>query len=150
MSSKKDKEIAKAKYIVGTPIQQIADYFKVDPRTIQRWAKEGKWSELRQNNQPSNVVSFVQKPKVDIGRAIAQLTDNLELINATLMELHAALPEAVDGAKGGIASAIARLIELKRKIKPESIAELADRAIELGFGPDDFLAELKNAWQRRA
>ncbi|WP_414755560.1 hypothetical protein [Anabaena sp. CCY 9910] len=165
MSQQKDKlkEIAKAKFITGESIQAIADSIKVNRRTIERWAGEndGEWRKLRDKNATTNVIQLQPKPKQKLGgtqlrenfresKPVGSPIDDIVAIESAISELHDSLPIAEDRAKGGIAGAIARLIELKRKLKPETVADLVERAIELEIGPDEFLAELKNAWQRRA
>ncbi|WP_445634534.1 Helix-turn-helix domain-containing protein [Nostoc sp. DSM 114161] len=158
----KRKEIAKAKFIVGESIQAIADDIDVSRRTIERWAGEndGEWRKLRDKNATTNVIQLQPKPREKLGGTKLRETarrydtsdsvDDLHAIESAIADLHASLPDAEDKSKGGIAGAIARLIELKRKLKPETVADLVERAIELDIGPEEFLTELKNAWQRRA
>ncbi|MBW4433073.1 MAG: helix-turn-helix domain-containing protein [Pelatocladus maniniholoensis HA4357-MV3] len=146
------KEIAKAKFITGVHIQEIADSLGVSRRTIERWAAEGNWRDLQQTNivhlkpKPINSSPKLELPKI---RSVESL-DDIGIVEAALSELHASLPEADDKSKGGIAGAIARLVELKRKIKPETVADLVERAIELGVSPDEFLQQLRDAWAKRA
>lgn len=153
------KEIAKAKFIVGESIQAIADAIGVSRRTIERWANEndGEWRKLRNGNATTNVIQLQPKPKEKLGgtklptrRHDAGIgLDDIEVIQSAIADIHASLPSAELG-KGSMATALCKLIELKKKLKPESVADLVERAIELGIGPDEFLAELKNAWSKRA
>ena len=156
----KRKEIAKAKFIVGESIGAIADDISVNRRTIERWANEndGEWRKLRDKNTTTNVVQLQPKPREKIGATKLRETrrhattdglDDLVVIESAIADIHASLPSS-DFGKGGMATALVKLIELKRKLKPETVADLVERAIELNIGPDEFLAELKNAWQRRA
>ena len=113
----KRKEIAKAKFIVGTSIQDIADELDVSRRTIERWAAEGDWRDLRQQTQPlkrplaeaSNIISFQPKlnpersrgaknpkPEFRPPRQLEEM-DDIGVIEAALSELHASLPEALAG-----------------------------------------------------
>ncbi|GEM_PF-2605046 len=51
---------------------------------------------------------------------------------------------------GGTASALVRLLEYRRKLKPPTAAELAELAIAMNVRPDEFLTALKDAWRLRA
>jgi transcriptional regulator with XRE-family HTH domain len=163
MSRKKDSDkikLAEAKYIAGVPPEEIAIALGVTRRTIDRWAKGGSWDSHRENNKSNNVIQLQPKPYEKLGgtklreaarrRDTNEGLDDIEIIESAIVDLHATLPAAEDKSKGGIAGAIARLVELKRKLVPETVADLVERAIELEIGPEEFLAELKNAWQRRA
>ncbi|MFN6572389.1 MAG: helix-turn-helix domain-containing protein [Dendronalium sp. ChiSLP03b] len=148
-------KLAEAKYITGEPPEEIAAALNVSRRTIDRWAKDGNWDSHRQNARNSNVIQLqpkpkVQNPRLDFIRRDGEAIDDIYAIEAAIAHLHDSLPGSEDKSKGGMAGAIARLIELKRKLKPETVADLVERAIELDVGPEEFLTELKNAWQRRA
>lgn len=159
--SQDKKEIAKAQFITGESIQAIADNIGVNRRTIERWAGEndGEWRKLRDKNATTNVIQLQPKPKEKLGgtklreavrrRDTSEGLDDVEVVEAAIADIHASLPGAEMG-KGSMATALVKLIELKRKLKPETVADLVERAIELGLGPEEFLAELKNAWQKRA
>ena len=162
----KRKEIAKAKFITNTSIQDIADELKVSRRTIERWANNGGWRETRRTEDSARQISREIRPEsktnlVTFEKPVArtgefrdllrpQEIDDIEIIIAAIAELHASLPSCEDKSKGGIAGALARLIDLKRKIKPDTVADLVERAIELGIGPDELLRELRESWARRA
>jgi hypothetical protein len=162
----KSKEIAKAKYITGESTQAIALAIGKSKRTVERWAFDNGWADLRQvNNQQSrqsNVLSFSQSPKPknpkpqkptpqtqSLEIKDSDDLDDLGVVEEVIKKLRISLSSADDRSKGGIAGAIARLIELKRKIQPETVADLVERAIELGIAPDAFLAELKRQWQEK-
>ncbi|MBD2489018.1 hypothetical protein [Aulosira sp. FACHB-615] len=157
--SQDKKEIAKAKFIVGESIQAIADSIGVNRRTIERWANDGEWRKLREKNTTTNVIPLQPKPKEKLGGTklreavkrhdTSDGLDDIEVIQAAIADIHASLPGSELG-KGSTATALVKLIELKRKLKPETVADLVERAIELEIGPEEFLTELRNAWQRRA
>lgn len=162
MSRKKDGDkmkLAEAKYITGEPPEEIADSLGVSRRTVDRWAKDGNWDLHRQNNKQANVIQLQPKPKSKLGGTklreavrrhdTTQGLDDIEVVEAAIADIHVSLPGSELG-KGSMATALVKLIELKRKIKPETVADLVERAIELGIGPEEFLTELRNAWQRRA
>ncbi len=162
--SQDKKEIAKAKFITGESIQAIADSIDVSRRTIERWANEnnGEWRTLRDKNTTStNVIQLQPKPTQKLGgtklrekvreskpRSNEEL-DDIAVIEDAIADIHASLPGSELG-KGSMATALVKLVELKRKLKPETVEDLVERAIELNISPDEFLTELRNAWQRRA
>lgn len=162
MSRKKDSDkikLAEAKYITGVPPEEIAAALGVTRRTIDRWAKEGNWDSHRQNAK-SNVIQLQPKPYEKLGgtklreatsrrRDTSEGLDDVSVVQDAIADIHATLPGAEMG-KGSMATALVKLIELKRKLVPETVADLVERAIELDIGPEEFLTELKNAWQRRA
>ncbi|MBD2771158.1 hypothetical protein [Iningainema tapete] len=161
MSRSKDTDkikLAEAKFITGESPEDIAVQLGVTRRTIDRWAMDGNWRNLREANSQTNVVPITSRqPKPKTQHPLPAFhsirhakIDDLEIIESALSQLHASLPEAEDKSKGALAGAIARLVELRRKLQPETVRELAERAIELGVGPDEFLQELRNAWARRA
>ncbi|MBW4677150.1 MAG: helix-turn-helix domain-containing protein [Desmonostoc geniculatum HA4340-LM1] len=155
----KRKEIAKAKFIVGESIQAIADDIGVSRRTIERWAAENdeEWRKLKDKNATTNVIPLQPKPREKLGGTKLRETrryetnsglDDLEVIEGAIADIHTSLPGSELG-KGSMATALVKLIELKRKLKPETIADLVERAVELDIGPEEFLVELRNAWQRK-
>ncbi|MEH2033354.1 MAG: helix-turn-helix domain-containing protein [Nostoc sp.] len=162
MSRKKDDgkiKLAEAKYITGVPPEEIAAALGVTRRTIDRWAKDGNWDSHRQLGKSSNVIQLQPKPKEKLGgtklreaarrRDTSEGLDDIEVVESAIADIHASLPGAELG-KGSMATALVKLIELKRKLKPETVADLVERVIELDIGPEEFLIELNNAWQKRA
>lgn len=156
MSRKKDDDkikLAEAKYITGVPPEEIAAALGVTRRTIDRWADEGNWAAHRENNKQSNVIQLQPKPrtqaiKPEFRRHEVEGLDDIQVVEDAIADIHASLPGAEMG-KGSMATALVKLIELKRKLKPETIADLVERVIELDIGPEEFLTELNNAWQRK-
>ncbi|MHC5779937.1 hypothetical protein [Nostoc sp.] len=157
MSRKKDGDkikLAEAKYITGEPPEAIAAALGVTRRTIDRWADEGNWAAHRENNKQSNVIQLQPKRlpqtlKPEFRQRDIESISDIQVIEDAIADIHASLPGAELG-KGSMATALVKLIELKRKLKPETIADLVERAMQLGIGPEEFLIELQNAWQRRA
>ncbi|MEH1777131.1 helix-turn-helix domain-containing protein [Nostoc sp.] len=161
MSRKKDDDkikLAEAKYITGVPPEEIAAALGVTRRTIDRWADEGNWAAHRENNKSNKVIQLQPKPKEKLGgtklrvatrrRNTSEALNDVEVVESAIADIHASLPGAELG-KGSMATALVKLIELKRKLVPDTVADLVERAIELDIGPEEFLAELNNAWQRR-
>ena len=128
----------------------IADHFGVSKRSV-----DDRIPQWRTTEKPaSNVIQLqpkpkVQNPRLDFRRGDGEPIDDLLAVEAAIANLHDSLPAALDQSKGGIAWALVKLIELKRKIKPETVTDLVERAIELDISPEEFLTELNNAWQRK-
>ncbi|HYX14889.1 MAG TPA: hypothetical protein VE944_11095 [Nostoc sp.] len=156
MSRKKDGDkikLAEAKYITGESPEDIATVLGVTRRTIDRWAAYGNWDAHRQNAKNNNVIQLQPKPRTQAPKPEYRQRnfgglDDIEVVESAIADIHGSLPGAELG-KGSMATALVKLIELKRKLKPETVADLVERAIELDIGPEEFLAELKNAWQRK-
>jgi transposase-like protein len=150
------KDQAKALFLNGETIQAIADRFDISRRTVERWADAGNWREEKE--QQSNVVPLAKPkqpklathPPVRVPLRRSEGLDDLEVIEGAIAELAAALPDADDKSKGGIANALRGLVEYKRKLRPPTATELAQQVIELGISPTEFVRELKEKWQHRA
>ena len=150
------KDQSKALFLNGETIQAIADRFNISRRTVERWADAGNWREEKE--QQSNVVPLAKpkQPKLvthppiraPLRRSDSGI-DDLEVIEGAIAELSASLPVAEDKSKGGIATALGRLVELRQKMQPKTAAELAQQVIDLGISPAEFVAELKEKWQQR-
>jgi hypothetical protein len=144
------EEIRKYWQQTGASSVAIASHFEVSKRSV-----DDRIPQWRTTEKPvTNVVQLqpkpkVQNPRLDFRRRDGEPIDDLFAVEAAIAHLHDSLPGAEDKSKGGIAGAIARLIELKRKLKPETVADLVERIIELDIGPEEFLTELNNAWQRK-
>lgn len=161
MSQPAQKEVAKARFIVNESIQSIADALGVSRRTVERWADEGKWRDLRQSND--NVVQIGAIANVNRAQAQAKSIprskrkvddfDALEMVDDAIAVLSGALHGDVDPrAIGGIANSLRGLLEYRRKLCPPTAGELVEQAIALGLSPAEFARELREAWgkQQRA
>jgi hypothetical protein len=150
------KELAKARYIVGESPSTIAPKLGTSARTIQRWAEDGGWETLRQNND--KVVQINAAATVSKAQAIARSPrkaqrdfDALELVDDAIAILSGSMHGDVDPrAIGGIANSLRGLIEFRRKLCPPTAAELVEQAIALGISPAEFARELREAWGKRA
>jgi hypothetical protein len=144
------EEIRKHWQQTGASSSAIATQFGVSKRAVDDRIPQWRTTE----KLATNVVQLQPKPKPqsprpEFRRREVSGIDDLEVIESAIADIHASLPGSEMG-KGSMATALVKLIELKRKLKPETVADLVERAIELDIGPEEFLAELKNAWQRRA
>jgi len=158
MSQPAQKEVAKARFIVNESIQSIADALGVSRRTVERWADEGDWRTLRQNND--NVVQINAAANVNRAQTQAKSIprskrkvddiDALEMIDDAIAVLSGALHGDVDSrAIGGIANSLRGLLEYRRKICPPTAGELVEQAIALGLSPAEFARELREAWGKQ-
>lgn len=134
-------------------LSQIAKKFKVSDRTVQTWSSEDTW-ELQRSahqamNKPQNILEFAprENPR-SIRRAHPE--DTLEILNDAISTLYADLGASTGKDAAAIANSLKGLLEYRRKIKPPTVADLVELAIELNVGPDEFLTELRNAWKRKA
>ncbi|MEH2201194.1 hypothetical protein [Nostoc sp.] len=148
------EEIRKHWQQTGASSSAIATQFGVSKRAVDdripQWRTTEKLS--------SNVVQLQPKPYEKFGgtkppvatrrRDTSEGLDDIEVIQSAIADIHGSLPGAELG-KGSMATALVKLIELKRKLKPETVADLVERAIELEVAPEEFMTELRNAWQRR-
>ncbi|MEP0872400.1 hypothetical protein NDA01_21530 [Trichocoleus desertorum AS-A10] len=157
MPKKIDWEPIKQHYLANDEsLAAVALRFGVSKRAIEDKSAEGGWEALKTAGHVSDEVveeedssskiphrrrSFDRKAKIDevdeIDHAITQLSGWIG---------GGAEPKSLEGC----ASALAKLIELRRKLVPATAAELAEQVLALGISPTEFVTELKEKWQRRA
>ena len=129
----------------GETIVAIAQKLGVSRRTIERWANEGAWREKR-----GNVVSIAAAR--DRHSDDSDDFDYLELVDRCLSRI-AEISESseVDARSSApLATALVKLLELRLKLKPRSVTELIEMAIDTGITPSELVAELRKAWAQRA
>lgn len=125
-------------------VEKISTEFRISTRKIWAWIKEEHW-DLEKKSQ--NVITFdPQKPRPERrpdrdGAPIEVLT----IVEDTIRDLQADLDNVMGREKAQTANALKGLLEMYRKLKPETPQELAQRVIELGITPAEFVAELKAA-----
>jgi hypothetical protein len=130
--------------------EELADKFDVSDRSIRGWAKAEAWDAQR---KAKNVIDFAQRktdrPPV---RAKANSDDALAIADSVIADLQGEMVRGDITAKdkSAVANSLKAWVEYRRKIKPPTVADLVDLAIELDVGPDEFLTELRKAWKRKA
>lgn len=158
MSQSDNKEIAKAKFVTGETIAAISEAIGVSRRTIERWADEGDWRNLRSvaTEQHPNVVTLQprKEPKESFPPIRPRIPkgnlDKIEITENAIVQLAAALAGEVPAQSlGGIAASLVRLMEYHDKKQPETAAEVALLAIGLGISPVEFAREMREQWQQR-
>jgi hypothetical protein len=144
-------------------LAEIAKKFKVSDRTVQTWSGADHWEEQRTAHQESNsskkVIDLASRqpsqPKQERpGRrrveGLADGIDDLAAIEEAIAELSASLVsnDTPATALGSIATALGRLIDQKRKLKPETVEDLAElviqRLLDWNLSARDFAIALKN------
>lgn len=163
---------AKKLYCKGFSLDQIASQLKVSLRTVQRWkaASTSNWDtdksewQTEQANTSGRIhapaplsplqgnLFPIPSPKPKPPRPRGQQVDDLDICKDVILDLRDEITDrkCKGAGMGQIAMALARLIELKRRIAPPTVDELVGLAIELGYGPDEFIAELQRRWKNIA
>lgn len=131
--SKRDD--AKILYVGGLRISDVARKVGVSRRSIERWADEGGWHALK--------TSMLADPSGNSHQTKQSMVGELE---RAISRLSSAVQETEPKSLEGCASALGKLVELHRKLVPETVDELAARAVELGIKPQDFIRALKDQW----
>lgn len=152
----KIRSAAERAYLSGDEtLAEIARQFSVGDRTVEKWSVEDNW-ELKRQRIRDKVVEFARpEPRpapVRVPTSRSSDIDELAVVEMAIADLSAAMTSEQTSAQslGGIAGGIARLIELRRKLRPATAAELAAQVIELGIEPKEFVAELKRLWAQSA
>lgn len=162
------KEQAKALFMLGTSISEIARQLDMSRRQVQRWKEDGNWEALKASITPPKPapakIIDLHAPRPErpepMPRPRRQLREGEELDLLQTVELAIA-----DGAAlittcsdmndtkgfGGVAGGLCRLIELRLKLKPVEEAALIEQLLERGLSPRELVARLKEAgWSRPA
>ncbi|HEY9646516.1 MAG TPA: hypothetical protein V6C88_09115 [Chroococcidiopsis sp.] len=164
------KEAEKLYIKDGLTQEMIAERLKVSLRTIERWASAGKWSELAGPRRSPKIISIKRteeraaaKVKVEpqteskpvsplAGKQRVRKIDEKEIVEGAIASLAAILSSTEIDTRGvaGVASALIRCLEFRRKIDPPSVAEIAAQIVDLGVSPSELVKELTVEWQKRA
>lgn len=125
----------------------------VSDRTIERWAKDGGWEAKRTASKIINLDTTRQPQPRQNPRPTRDLSDDpFEIANTVIADLQGDMARSDMPAKdkAAIANSLKSWVEFRRKLKPPTVADLVELAIELGVSADEFLDELENAWTKRA
>ena len=149
-----DQSEAERLYLTqGWTMAAIAQKLNVTSRTIERWAKAGEWAAKK---KASKVVSINQsareEPTARVQRSRGAL-DDIEIVETAISDISSAMTGAGSEdvrSLGGLATALVKLLEYRRKIQPPTAAELAEQVLAMEISPSEFVAELKQKWLQRA
>lgn len=132
----------KNQYIGGqATLAELALKHRVGKSTLMNKAATENWSALRKTGITVKE-NVLQDPQIKFG----EIPDSSVIVDEAILILRESLPEARSRSKEAIALALCKLIELRVKMNPPTVLDLVERAIDLGFGPDEFLSELKRRW----
>lgn len=129
------KKFAYQAWLDGMSQRQISTQFRVSRSTLQDWIKNDWQTKIT----PSVGTAIATK----IVGAIADSEAN-EVLEHALRSLSEDMNVAPVRSREGAATAIARLIELQRKLHPLTMDELADVAVNTpGFSVEGFVLALR-------
>ncbi len=136
--------IKRAYFASGESYAAIATRFGISERAVEKRASEEGWARSR-----TQISEEIQAPKAKPAKrpTVTADLDALTTIDLAIADLSADMADSPIKSKESAATALVRLLEYRQKLAPTTAAELAERAIELGITPDQFLEELRQAWQ---
>jgi hypothetical protein len=153
MPKKIDWEPIKQHYLSSDEsLASVALRFGVSKRAIEDKSAEGGWEALKTAGHVGAEVEERPEPVARPSRSRRTgRIDEVDEIDHAITQLSGwisggAEPKSLEGC----ASALAKLIELRRKLVPATAAELAEQVLALGISPAEFVHELKEKWQQRA
>ena len=126
---------------------RLARQFKIGLSTLNNWAAENKWEDLRSAKVAAREIGRVEGSKAAIRQR--PKVDDLELMNNAIADLGAEVAVVEAKSKEGCATAMAALIKAKRELYPPDAEELAAMAVSLGITPSDFLTALQRRWAKQ-
>jgi hypothetical protein len=148
------EEIRKYWQTTGASSQAIADHFGVSKRAVDDRLPQWRSTEKSPKVVTLQARSESRQPTTHppIRRRIPKgQIDKLEILEDAIAQLSATLSGDVDPrSMGSIAGGLIKLMEYHDKKQPLTAAEVVDLAIEVGVTPQQFVDELKAAWQQRA
>jgi hypothetical protein len=156
MPKKIDWEPIKQHYLSSDEsLAAVAMRFGVSKRAIEDKSAEGGWEALKTAGTVAEVETETEERSPEPVRRPTKRRsgriDEVDEIDHAITQLSGwigggAEPKSLEGC----ASALAKLIELRRKLVPLTAAELAEQVINQGISPVEFVRELKEQWQQRA
>lgn len=143
---------AKTAYLNGSDsLAAIALQFGISKRAVEARAAEEGWSALRSTQTGSKPKPA--KPKTTQAMQPLRRSFNkgeyneLEILDDAIEKISSTISNGADPrALGGLASSLVRLLERRRKIKPQTATEIAEMLLALGISPQEFAIELRKAW----
>ena len=154
MPKKIDWEPIKQHYLANDEsLAAVALRFGVSKRAIEDQSSTFGWEALKTAGTVAEVETEERSPE-PVRRPTKRRSgriDEVDEIDHAITQLSGwigggAEPKSLEGC----ASALAKLIELRRKLVPATAAELAEQVLALGISPTEFVHELKERWQHRA
>lgn len=152
------QEAAKAAFLAGETKSNIARSIGVSRPTLDAWIKKGDWE--AQKIAASKVVPMRQREEGETPRErsprparLGRSIDELETVEVAICDVSGAMGQASSEdirSLGGLATALVKLLEYRRKINPPNTAALVEQILEMGVSPAELVAELKQAWQKQA
>ena len=137
----------------------VAKRFRVSVASVERLGKEREWSKRRGEKKITNAqrLSSQLSQKADEAIENCDVSDIpdfdkarlLRIVRKGLLAFELAFDQNSDSPNpkvlSPLASGVEKLIQLHLKLDPPSIADLVEELILAGVGPDEFLAELREA-----
>lgn len=130
----------------------LAKQFGVSDRSIQNWAKNEHWDAERTAQNVIDLETARVPRERPPSRVRAGADDALSIADTVISDLQGELVRGDVTAKdkAAVANSLKAWVEFRRKLKPPTVADLVELAIELGITPDEFLTSLRDAWTKRA
>ena len=140
---------AHALYIEGMPAKLISERLHISERSINRYAQTLGWDAVR--DAGAIVISEVVAEVMPA----AFLRKSLQMTSGTLADHDLLIVDAITILSGSVATqearsqetaalAMVKLIEAYRERNPETIEDLVERCVKLGFSSSDFFDRLDN------
>ncbi len=151
MPKKIDWEPIKRAYLAsGESYATIASRFNVSERAVEKRASDEGWARSREEIHAEIKPKPANKPRPTVKGSGA--IDEISVVENAIADLSTGIADADTPIKSkeAAAAALVRLLEYREKLLPTTAADLAGRAIELGITPEQFIEELRQAWQNQS
>ena len=125
--------------------KDLAKEFGVSKASIDRRASEENWQSDRESADQGQEIAralSAKKASESYGREV----DDLKALKGLIADLYFDAATVEIKSREGCASAVTNLIRAKRELFPPTLPEIVAIAIGQGYGPDEFLQELRNQW----
>lgn len=144
-------------YVRGqATLAELALRYGIGKSTLMNKSCQEGWTALKKAGAPSESTDDdtdktdnidapqIKRSKVTTSASYFQETE--EVINNAILILNQSLPEARVRSAEATVLALCKLLELRQKLAPPTAADLAERVLELGISPYEFVKELREKW----
>jgi hypothetical protein len=129
---------------------ELAEEFEVSAKSIGNWARDGKWDSQRKAQKVIDISNTPKRAQSAV-RATIDADDPIAIAELVISDLQAEMRCDMSGKdKAAVANSLKSWVEYREKLKPRTVADLADMMIgfmqEHSLSPTEVVQELRSRW----
>lgn len=133
----------------------------VSKRAIEQRAADDGWKAMKKGLEGQDYQKLKEEAKfkrrLKVKRAAEDGIDEVEIVTTTIISLHQLVADMTSGdgpvdtrGIGGVAGALVKMLEYRRRINPPGLEDLVEQVIAMGYSPEDFVHELAAMWSKQS